>query len=118
MNFDSGDEYWNAETRQVSQNVDRLGINPSKGFIIGGTSSGADISLTISHLYRDAETLHPLTGVYAPITSGVNDQTVPEEYKEYFISYEQNAAVPVFSAESMKFIHCMPATLPCLPRLY
>ncbi|RKL37644.1 hypothetical protein BFJ72_g7729 [Fusarium proliferatum] len=89
----------------VSQNVDKLGINPSKGFIIGGTSSGADISLTISHLYRDAETLHPLTGVYAPITSGVNDQTVPEKYKEYFISYEQNAKVPVFSAESMKFIH-------------
>lgn len=118
MNFDSGDECGNAETRQVSQNVDKLGINPSKGFIIGGTSSGADISLTISHLYRDAETLHPLTGVYAPITSGVNHQTVPEKYKEYFLSYEQNAKVPVFSAESMKFIHCMPATLPCLPRLY
>ncbi|OBS26614.1 hypothetical protein FPOA_00557 [Fusarium poae] len=89
----------------ASQNADKFGINPSKGFIIGGTSSGADISLVVSHLYHDAEIEPLLTGVYAPITSGVNDQTVPEKYKDHFISWEQCAKAPVFSSESMNFVH-------------
>ncbi|KAK7407883.1 hypothetical protein QQX98_009942 [Neonectria punicea] len=89
----------------TSQNVDKLGINPAKGFIIGGSSSGADMSLVVSHLCRDANMTPPLTGVFAPLTSGVNEETVPEKYKNYFISKEQNATVPVFSTESMKFIH-------------
>ncbi|KAM0225759.1 hypothetical protein ACHAQD_000718 [Fusarium lateritium] len=91
----------------VSQNVDKFGINPSKGFIIGGTSSGADMSLVVSHLCRDAKMVPALTGVFAPITSGVNDQTVPEKYKDHFISMEQCAKAPMFSAESMKFVHSM-----------
>ncbi|KAF4455422.1 hypothetical protein F53441_2211 [Fusarium austroafricanum] len=89
----------------ISRNSEKFGINLSKGFIIGGTSSGADIVLVLSHLYHDARKSPPLTGVYAPITSGVNDQTVPGKYKDYLISYEQNATAPVFSAESMKFVH-------------
>lgn len=91
----------------MSQNVAQFGINPSKGFIIGGTSSGADISLVVSHLCRDAKMTPALTGAFAPITSGVNDQTVPDKYKDHFISVEQCAKAPVFSAESMKFVHCM-----------
>ncbi|KAF5662365.1 lipase esterase [Fusarium heterosporum] len=89
----------------VSRNVAKFGINPSKGLIIAGTSSGADISLAVSHLYHDANMSPPLTGVFAPITSGVNDQTVPNKYRDHFISMEQCAKAPVFSAESMKFIH-------------
>ncbi|KAM0427493.1 hypothetical protein ACHAPT_007453 [Fusarium lateritium] len=65
-----------------------LGIDAAKGFIIGGTSSGADMSLTVSHLYRDAELTPPLTG-----------------YKNHFFSKEQNANAPVFSTESIMFIH-------------
>ncbi|KAF5025033.1 hypothetical protein F66182_2901 [Fusarium sp. NRRL 66182] len=88
----------------ASQNVDKLGINPSRGFIIGGSSSGADMSLVVSHLYHDAKMEPPLTGVFAPITSGVNEETIPVKYKDHFFSMEQNAKVPVFNAESMHLL--------------
>ncbi|KAI8718894.1 Abhydrolase-3 domain-containing protein [Fusarium sp. LHS14.1] len=92
-------------TNWAAKNVSKLGIDPAKGFIIGGTSSGADMSLTVSHLCQDAGMEPPLTGVYAPITSGVNEKTVPEKYKDHFFSKEQNANAPMFSTESLKFVH-------------
>lgn len=92
--------------KQAAKNVSKLGIDPTKGFIIGGTSSGADMSLAVAHLCQDAEMKPPLTGVYAPITSGVNEETVPEKYKDHFFSKEQNANAPVFNTESLKFVHC------------
>ncbi|KAF4458489.1 sterigmatocystin biosynthesis lipase esterase STCI [Fusarium albosuccineum] len=89
----------------TSQNVDKLGIDPAKGLLIGGSSSGADMCIAVSHLCRDSNMTPPLTGVYAPITSAVSDATVPEKYKDHFFSKEQHADAPLFNTESLKFVH-------------
>ena len=62
--------------------MESLGIDPKKGFLVGGESSGG----------------------YAAMPGGVNHETVPEKYKDRFISFEQNADAPVLSLESFKFI--------------
>ncbi|KAF7543144.1 hypothetical protein G7Z17_g10969 [Cylindrodendrum hubeiense] len=90
---------------QTAENVENLGINPKKGFLIGGESSGADIVLAVSHLCRDDKMSPPLTGVFAPIPSGANESTIPEQYRKHFFSKEQNANAPLFSTESLNFVH-------------
>lgn len=84
-----------------------MGINPAKGLIVGGESAGADLSLLVSHLYRDTKLEPPLTGVYAAIPSAVNDETVPAKYKDRFISLSQNADAPILNRESLKLTHSM-----------
>ncbi|KAK5990716.1 AB hydrolase superfamily protein B1A11.02 [Cladobotryum mycophilum] len=72
-------------TKWVAQNVESLGINPKKGLLIGGESSGGDMALIVAHLYQEEE-------------------SVPEKYKDYFISMEQLADAPVLDAASIQFI--------------
>lgn len=84
--------------------MDGLGINPSKGFILGGESAGADIALSIAHLYRDEKVSPPLTGLYTTLTSGISAETVPEKYKDHFFSMEQNSNAPFLTAESVQFV--------------
>ncbi|KAL6855845.1 Alpha/Beta hydrolase protein [Trichoderma novae-zelandiae] len=75
-------------TRWTAQNLESLGIDADKGFLVGGESSGGP----------------PLTGVYAAIPGGVNHKTVPDKYRDRFISLEQNADAPVMSAAAVAFI--------------
>lgn len=89
---------------QVAENAKSLGINPEKGLLVGGESSGADLALCVSVLSRDAKLSPPLTGVYAPVTSALNPETIPSQYKDRFISMEQNKDAPCLNAESIKFI--------------
>lgn len=100
---------------QVAANYKQIGINPKKGFLVGGLSAGADIALTVAHLYRDEvkKGSPPITGIYAALCSATTEESVPEKYKDHFISMEQNANAPMLSAESMAFIHstCSSATL-------
>lgn len=89
---------------KVSENAKSLGINPQKGLLVGGESAGADLALSVAVLHRDAEISPPLTGVYAAIPSAMNEEVLPEKYKDRFFSLEQNANAPCLTAESMKFI--------------
>ncbi|TQS32894.1 hypothetical protein Golomagni_06777, partial [Golovinomyces magnicellulatus] len=64
----------------------------------------ADLALCVSALYRDAKLSPPLTGVYSAITSALDADKIPSEYKDRFISMEQNKNAPCLSAESIKFV--------------
>ena len=72
---------------------------------MGGDSSGGEIALVVAHLCRDDKMAPPLTGVYAAAPGGVNEQTVPEQYRHLFLSEEQNADAPVLTAESLQLIN-------------
>ena len=90
---------------QVSENAEKLTIKVDKGFIVGGESAGAELSLAAAHVYvYEMGNSPPLTGVYAAIPPGVDEDTVPEKYKGYYMSMEQNADAPMLSAESVDFI--------------
>lgn len=81
-----------------------MGIDPEKGFLVGGESSGGEMAVIAAHLYVNDKLDPPLTGIYAAMPGGVNHQTVPEKYRDRFISLEQNADAPVLSRSSVDFI--------------
>ncbi|KAL7932782.1 Alpha/Beta hydrolase protein [Trichoderma chlorosporum] len=91
-------------TKWTAQNLKSLGIDPEKGFLVGGDSSGGEMAVIVAHLCLNDKLNPPLTGIYAAMPGGVNNETVPEKYKDRFISLEQNADAPVFSAASLAFI--------------
>ena len=91
---------------QLAQNHNSLGINPSEGFLVAGESNGADIALAIAHLYADEVASPPLTGLYLAAPEVMNTETVPDRYRDRYISPEQNVKAPIRPAESLEFIRC------------
>lgn len=77
-------------------------IDPRQGFIVGGTSAGAMIAASISHMYhkwRQSLAVSPtppppLTGIFFAAGSTVNPGNVPAAYKEWHHARKQNAEYP------------------------
>ena len=89
-----------------------LDINPEKALLAAGEGAGADIALCITNLWNGlcgCELCPQITGVYSCATSGANAETVPEEYQEHFISFEQNADAPMQTIEAYEVIQSKPA---------
>lgn len=80
-------------------------MEPKEGLLIGGESAGADLAMIVAHLYTNENLEPPLTGLYAPLFSAVNSETVPDMYKDRFFSMKQNSQAPLLTQESIKFIH-------------
>ncbi|KAM0463949.1 hypothetical protein ACHAO4_000674 [Trichoderma viride] len=102
----------------TAKNVKSLGIDPDKGFLVGGESSGGEMAVIAAHLYVNDELSPPLTGIYAAMPGGVNHQTVPEKYKDRFISLEQNADAPILSSSSVEFIWKSYQSYPLSPKAF
>ncbi|KIY01939.1 uncharacterized protein Z520_02077 [Fonsecaea multimorphosa CBS 102226] len=79
----------------AAANAKSWGADPSIGFVIGGTSAGGNITAVLAHVARDEKLSPPLTGQYLAIPAVLPASKVPEKYKEYFLSYEQNQNAPV-----------------------
>lgn len=74
-----------------------FGADPKQGFVLGGTSAGANFTAVLAHRARDEGLQPPLTGVsYAfPFVLGEpNLPHVPEKYRDRAISYRQNESAP------------------------
>lgn len=96
-----------AHTGQLAQNHADLNINPSRGFIVAGESNGADIALALAHMYAEEQPPSPpLTGLFVACPMAMNRDTVPEKYKDFYISMDQNAKSPIHTAESIDFVIC------------
>lgn len=74
-------------------------VDPKAGFILAGTSAGATISASVSHLYHKwrtsgpSSTAHPappLTGLMLCCGTCINPHKVPREYKPLYRSRAQN----------------------------
>ena len=74
-----------------------MGADPSKGFIIGGTSAGGNITAVISLLARDEKLSPPVTGTLLMIPFYVAHQFIPESWKSEYKSWEQNKDAPILS---------------------
>ncbi|KAM0128851.1 hypothetical protein ACHAO1_008771 [Botrytis cinerea] len=83
----------------TASNLEQLGVNPTKGFLVGGISAGANFASIVSHLYRDEKLSPPLTGVYLSIPPVVARKVVPEKYKDTYLSLEQNKDAPLLNKE-------------------
>ncbi|KAK7883525.1 hypothetical protein LTR67_011101 [Exophiala xenobiotica] len=88
-------------TKWAAANPSSLGADPTKGFIIGGTSAGGNITAVIAHLCRDEEMNPPLTGCLLVIPAYCYHKFVPEQYKKDYQSYEQNKNAPILTRKAM-----------------
>jgi acetyl esterase/lipase len=81
--------------------------------LVGGESAGADIALAVAHLYREevAKGAPPLTGIFSSLCSAVSEESVPEKYRNLFISMEQNKGAPYVSEEAAMFVRSKGNTL-------
>jgi acetyl esterase/lipase len=90
-------------TNWTAKHAASLGINASKGLLISGTSAGADLCLAVSCLCHESGMSPPLTGVFASIMTGLDAGTVPERYRDRFLSMEQNKDSHLLSTDSITF---------------
>ncbi|KAI1372706.1 Alpha/Beta hydrolase protein [Hypoxylon crocopeplum] len=104
----------------VSENIESLGIDPEKGFIVAGESSGANMAFAVTYLWittrKDAAL--QITGIYSSANSGVTAETVPEKYKPFFVSMEQNVDAPVMDTAAMERIKELYKPDPMSPLAY
>lgn len=85
---------------QAAENASQFGADPSKGFIVGGTSAGGNIAATISHLARDEKYSPPLTGAHLMIPALCAIDALPEKYRRDQHSWEQNKNAAVLSRKA------------------
>ena len=64
------------------------------GFIVGGTSAGANIASVLAHLARDEKLDPPLTGQALFAGAFIDPNNVPEKFKEVYLAREQNKHAP------------------------
>ncbi|KAI8711899.1 Abhydrolase-3 domain-containing protein [Fusarium sp. LHS14.1] len=67
----------------LSKNAASLGADPTKGFILGGTSAGGHISIPLSHRARDESLSPPLTGVYLGVTPSLPPQALNPQARPF-----------------------------------
>ena len=91
----------------MAANLDALAVDPRKGFIVGGISAGANLTATISHLYRDDDLFPPITGLYLSIPSLMSEEVVPEKYRDQYLSIEQNKNAPLLDQGAIDFFRGM-----------
>ena len=77
-----------------------LNSDPSKGFIMGGVSAGGSLTASLSRKFQEEPLAYPLTGQWLSIPPIMDSDSVPEKYKEYYISSEQQAKGKFLSAEA------------------
>ncbi|KAK4543948.1 hypothetical protein LTR36_004722 [Oleoguttula mirabilis] len=87
-------------TKWAAENASSLGADPSKGFIVGGTSAGGNMAAVISHLYRDEGLKPAITGAHLMIPALCYHAYVPEKYKADYQSWEQNKNAPILSEKA------------------
>jgi len=80
---------WDA-LRWAAKNASSWGADPHKGFIVGGTSAGGNLTSVVTLMARDEKLSPPLTGQYLIVPAVCPKEKMPEKYKKYALSYEQN----------------------------
>lgn len=99
---------WDSFSWTAKNATTTLQSDPAKGFIVGGISAGATMSIIIAHLARDCNIEPKITGVYAACASvrprDIND--VEPKYRERMLSRNQDECIynPALSREMSDFM--------------
>ncbi|KAH0844048.1 hypothetical protein AYO21_02194 [Fonsecaea monophora] len=92
---------WDA-LRWCASNAASWNANPDEGFVVGGSSAGANIAAVLAHRARDEGFSPPLTGLYLAIPLLCPKAKIPEQYRRSWISHEQNANAPVLPEAALE----------------
>lgn len=85
-------------------NVAATGANPKAGFVIGGVSAGGNLAAVTAHRVLSSGYPLELTGVFLGIPVLFNADTVPEAYRDTFLSREQNRDARILNGEAIRLI--------------
>jgi acetyl esterase/lipase len=85
----------------IAEHASELGADPTKGFIVGGISAGATQTAVITNASFTDGFKYPITGQWLSVPSLMDDVTVPEKYKKYFLSRKHNTDVPILPASAI-----------------
>jgi acetyl esterase/lipase len=85
----------------VSENIDSLDVDLSKGYIVGGASAGANLAAAASQNWLTEKRSPTITGVWLNVPSVLATDIVPEKYKDLYISRGQLANAMILNKESM-----------------
>ncbi|GME26458.1 putative lipase 2 [Neofusicoccum parvum] len=91
---------WDA-VKWAATNASSLGANPSKGFVVGGTSAGGNLSAVVGTLARDDKLSPPLTGLLLLVPSLTNSYGPPLKYKPELQSFDQNKSAPILDKKAI-----------------
>ncbi|OCH90783.1 hypothetical protein OBBRIDRAFT_730146 [Obba rivulosa] len=113
-----------AGLKWAARNASRLSVSLSKGFIVGGMSSGANMAAIIAHRVRDdpffAE--RSFTGQILCIPLVVHPDAYPEEWKDELRSLEEHKDAPILSKQGLykwyEEYGVIPTDSECSPLLY
>ncbi|KAM0432241.1 hypothetical protein ACHAPT_004779 [Fusarium lateritium] len=90
---------WAASTEGQS----KLNTNLAKGFILGGTSAGANFTAGISHLARDEGLSPKLTGVVFLAGSFCHPDVRPKKYLDRILSVDEIDDAPGLTRKSIDY---------------
>ncbi|KAL2809935.1 Alpha/Beta hydrolase protein [Aspergillus granulosus] len=95
---------WAASPKSQSTLPPNLSLNA--GFIIGGTSAGANFTFGIAHLVaqtHQSELLHPVTGILFLAGTICHEDARPEKYADRILSIDEITSGPGLSKASIKY---------------
>ncbi|KIV86401.1 hypothetical protein PV11_02012 [Exophiala sideris] len=95
-------EFAASESRKSNSAILPRCTDARTGFIVGGTSSGANLAASLAHLARDHNLFPPLTGQFLCVGTYMTDLNVPAKYKERYLSFEQNRNAPILDEALFK----------------
>ena len=85
---------WDSLSWIAANASSQLDASPEHGFIVGGSSAGANFACVLSHLARDEKLSPPLTGTYLAAASVLPvGAVVPGKYKDRYLSAFSDACV-------------------------
>ncbi|KAI0351134.1 hypothetical protein OH77DRAFT_1430159 [Trametes cingulata] len=93
-----------AALKWTAQNTSLLKADLQKGFLVGGESSGGNVSAVLAHIARDDPFFRdrPLTGQLLQEPLVVHPDAHPESLKAELRSLKENADVPPLSEEATR----------------
>ncbi|KAJ4983875.1 esterase lipase [Stagonosporopsis vannaccii] len=89
--------------RWCGENAESLSADPNQGFVVAGTSAGADLAGVAAHDFVAKGGLPALTGVVLVGAGLVHHEAVPEEWREHHRSREQNRDAPVLDVRGIEW---------------
>jgi acetyl esterase/lipase len=75
---------------QCAEHAEHLGADPSKGFILGGTSAGGNLAAVAAHQVGEDGMSPSVTGVVLLSALLCHPAAIPKEYKEPLASWEDH----------------------------
>ncbi|KAH7235416.1 Alpha/Beta hydrolase protein [Fusarium tricinctum] len=82
------EDCWDA-LKWILTNAGSLNIDPSRGFVFGGTSAGSHISIPLAHRARDEGLQPPISGLYHSVPPALPPQALTAKYRPLYRSREQ-----------------------------